>query len=336
MGRIASRYHKQLVQAELIPHGTRKPQMTKMYGIEGPTENAYLHTNKIIQQICLFVNTKAKISQHKSMDELEKRYLLQKIYVRMFHKGRGAFAYFLDSIALFAVTGTLIYLAVRLRFANRTAALVLTFISLGFFAAVRHIVNGYKLERHIKRLRADCEQRLKARKLMLKFSEVVPHLTIKPDCHITYSAEIITCDEIIACIKQGKRRIIGIAQPSEKAKELMAAFEIKVLSPLEAQDSGIQIDALDVTEEEIDLELIKSNAAIKPMSFSSFIGSLRLLSAERAVRYFCTGAVLFLLSFIVRYGLYYRLVGMLCLAVSGAILGAEGIKSRFTQKAKRQ
>lgn len=258
------------------------------------------------------------------MDEFEKKKAVRRAYLLSFNKGRGAVARTIDGVFFLSVGTALVWLAVHGRVENSVLAFCVTAACVLTAAVMLRIVRKLKLEKHISALRNEARREVVGRKALMRIGELRRRFE-KDGVYFCDSAESLTADDVLAAKAKGCSDMLSLAPATPAAEKLITGFGIKLKKPLELDGPDVGIGA---SEEEIDNEIIKSLPARSRFDFKGFIKGLKLLSHERAVRYFTTGAALFLLSFAVRYSLYYRLAASLCMSLGTAVFAAETLKAK--------
>lgn len=260
------------------------------------------------------------------MDTNEKKELLLRCCKKQYRRGRRTAAHIIDNTAACILAAVLFWLAVRTRIANTSAALLLTAICVLLFAAVEKTVSELRFNRFVRKLREETRIKISEQKARLNYKKIYEELT-HDDLYICRGIEALTADEVCAAYSAGYNRIASLAAPTEAAKKLLDLTGIEVKSPAEL-NANIDKSLTEANEDEIDRAIISSVKTKKARGLKAFLNNLKELSRERALRYLFTGAMLVLLSFAVKYRIYYRLMGSACLAAGSAILTLNSIKSR--------
>lgn len=285
---------------------------------------------EIIQQICLFVNSVAKILQDNDMNDNKKEKQLISVCLRDLRRGRSPAAHYLDLGLLALLWGAVMYLPVRLRFANLAAALTLTAIITLFGLLFALIIERIRLERHIPRIRRRVSDSLLQMSLLEERENVKAFLE-KTGAYVPESVECVTADDVIMAKREGRSLIAGFGKPTETAKKLMERVEIKFVQCADLLPEYM-IKACRPGENEIDEALLKDRRSI--IMRRKRIKLIKPLSRYSAFRYICVGVLLMLLSFVVRTGFYYRLIASVSLFIGSAILTFERMKPNDAAKEK--
>lgn len=252
---------------------------------------------------------------------------LKRIYIRSFRRGRSSAAYFFDSVIVWSAVFVGVYLAVRPRVPSRPAAVFLSLACVLLCLALRSIAARELLSRHIKKLRKSAGKELSEIKLMKEPDRLFGMLP--GSAQAVLKTDLLTADDIKGM--DGKT-VITLAEPTDKAKKLIDALGIKLVLPQEYLGVDLS-EVFPVTESETDEYLIRkySNLIKKP----SLPKSLLSFSRARAVKFLATGAGLLIMSFFMRYSLYYRLAASLVISIGFTVLCADALKASAYSKAPR-
>lgn len=257
------------------------------------------------------------------MEELDREILLQKQYKKSFRHGRSAAAHFIDLTAFFVIIAVVVWLAVRVRFANTTIVLLLTTVCTVMLCFVYITINKLRFKRHAERLRRETERKLKKQKELLDYSNNFRKFNA-PGVYVCGSVEALSADDISNAFNSGCDTVVSFAEPTPKAEKLISSLRIKVVSPSDISCSNIG-DEITVSSREIDEAILRESKPDKSSGIKALINNIKNVSRERAMRYVFTGGALMLLSFMVSYKLYYRIMGSLCLTVGSAMIGFKTI-----------
>ena len=265
------------------------------------------------------------------MRTLTKEELLKAYYKKSRYRGRGRAAVFIDKAFLFAVASAAMWLAVRTRMRNNTAAVMLTAIIMLCSLMMSRIVSEMLLERHIKKLRELARKELSELKASISLKELCGSI-FDGDVFVHSGAEALTADDVLAAYERGRKTIITAAVPTEKALKLMKYLNIKAVTPYEHLNVN-KYEFYAVGEDEIDELLLAEAEEHSCRSRRKRAGFAGVLAKERAPKYFCCGLLLMLLSFAARSALYYRLLGSLSMLMGTFVLRSDLLFSKRKEAA---
>lgn len=256
-----------------------------------------------------------------------------RIYRIDFRGGRRLPAFVFDCVFLTAASFSGVYLAVRPYYHNRTAAVLLSFVITSLAVLVFFSVRSILFERHIGKMRRSARDEIVD--LKLRTDPARERLLSSSDSSVFVSSSVDapTADEIktayLTCARPVK--FVAFAEPTDAAKKLISALsDITVVSPREFLGSAVTT-SIDVEESEIDALLIrKYGKSIAPPKIRK---ELFVLSRERAMKYVLLGTALMLLSFFMRYALYYRTVASIVLGIGAAVFAKDAHMKRIKEKA---
>ena len=241
---------------------------------------------------------------------------LNKVYKRSFRRGRGALACAFDTGFALFTSAFALYICVRPRFKSSSAAWLVTLICLAAAALLWKAAEKELFARHVKRLRLKKKKQIALAK-MLAEGAAFEGGKAEPGKYYARSIEALTADDVLAALRSGQKpvTIVSAAEPTKKAKELISSFagavrleKAKLLSPSSPMPP--------VTEEETDEAVLWEYPARKRPVFKE----LSELARERPFMYFCLAGGLFVLSFFVRYALYFRLMASAAAGTGSAVL----------------
>ncbi|MCR5610932.1 MAG: hypothetical protein K6F68_03770 [Clostridiales bacterium] len=252
--------------------------------------------------------------------------LLKRIYRTSFRGGRRLPAFVFDSVFLCAASFFGVYLAVRPHFRNRTAAAAISVIVLSLAVLVFIAVRRFLFERHVEKMRREAEDELFGLKLIMEpelDSLLSPH---DPSVYISRSIDALTADEVknayLACEKPVT--VIAFAEPTEAAKKLLGSLsDIAVKTPVEYFGRE-RLGFVKAGESEIDAQIIKKHGGI--CKRPALRKELFKISKERASKYLLLGFALMLMSFFMRFAVYYRTAASVILGVGTAVFALDAYK----------
>ena len=256
----------------------------------------------------------------------DNRKKIEKICRTTFRGGRRAFAFAADTAALSAAVFGGLWLSVRPRFANRTAALFAVTAAFLTVAAAYCAVRRERYARHVKKLMSEAENDAAKAKLLLDPEAAYSGIEDSPGVRVYRGTDTLTADDARRLAEGcgNGLTIVTFAEPTDRAKELMAAMPagVKAVTPLEYL--GVEAKALcPVTRKEAEAALLQKHAGLleKPD-----VRGLFALTRERAFKYFSVGAGLILLSFLAGSKLYFRSMAFVCFCIGAAALLRSSVK----------
>lgn len=237
------------------------------------------------------------------------------------HGGRRPFAVFLDAAIFGSAAFTALYFAVRPRFSDPRAALAL---SLGlFFAGVPLYIAGDRALslRRIEKHRRSAREAVASRKLLASSKALLESIPDSPTTAVSLSVDSLTADEVLRALSLPSPfvSLVAAAKPTPAAEALIAdaSRRLRTVSPYEYLGISPE-EAVAVSEEETDAELIKKHSAL--LKRPSVFRGLAAFSRERAAKFVWLGAGLLIASFFVRYPLYYRAAASAVMSFGGYLL----------------
>ena len=260
------------------------------------------------------------MSYKKTEDEL------RRVYLKTYFRGRSKAARIIDGTAEFVMVGIVFWLAVRTKFRNLSVSLLLTAALIALFGVIRKAAVNALMKRHIKGLRTAAAEETKIIKATLDIEELLSEITDR-NVYKCASTESVTADDVLAAHRAGCDTIASLASPTEEATRLMGYLNVKTVSPFD-MPRCTAAKKYRATKEETDERLIKEYGRNNKKNASDKLRGLRVFSRERSFRYILTGAGLLLLSFFVRYSLYYRLLGSLSMSLGAAVFAFETAKNK--------
>ena len=231
----------------------------------------------------------------------------------------------LDSLLIGAAVLAALYLAVRPHFESRLAsAFISAACGVMVFIAVRAI-DGERYSRHEKRMRTEAEAEIRSIKLLLSPEAALKALPMNGNACFSGSAEGLDADELIGFLNSHERplTIIAVSKPTENAERLINTLDGIEVVPIEKCGADLRA-VYPVSETEIDEYIIKKHGEL--LKKPRISGALFALTKERAIKYLAVGAALMLLSFFVRYAVYYRLIASLTLGIGSYVFAADAYK----------
>ena len=264
------------------------------------------------------------------MKEIDsKKRTLDKIFRITFRGGRGLPAFVFDSFFFGAASLLALYLCVRPQFKNRPAAVFVTAVCGLLLFLIVLVIDRERFARHVKRMREKAAEDLLLRKAFFLSEELFKDIKDE-GVYKAISAEALTADDVIRAVREfgDGAVIVTLAKPTEAAKALLDSMDgISVVTPF-GYLSREPSEMITVNESEIDAEIIRTHR--KTIKKPSLPKGLFELSKERAVKYFALGAALLLMSFFVRYSLYFRIISSVVLSLGAGVFAFDELKRAQT------
>lgn len=249
---------------------------------------------------------------------------LKRAYRLSFRKGKRAFAALIDAFAFGAIILLTLYILIRPRFQNRTAAIVMTVTAGLGILLVCLAVDRTLFERHVKKLRKQVKAEIVENKMRLDPDAVWDRIGESGSVFISKSLEGITADEVMKAIRTKTHpvTIVSLAGPTEKAARLLEASSGKAKA---ASPSNMGVDPkklYNVRENEIDARIIEKH--LKTLKKPPQLKELLRIPEKGAFKYLAVGGALMLMSFFVRCPLYYRAAASVSLGIGAyaAVFGS--------------
>ena len=244
-------------------------------------------------------------------------------------------AYACDKLFIFAIVFFTLYLVVRSRIDSRIVCVTISLSTSAVFYIISALFDKKRLDKHIVKLRIAAKRDIRKRKLALLDEKEYCNAIFADDTPLIYpvsSAECVTADDVRRAYrkaieaKRDKVLLIAYAKPTESAQMLVKSLYgmVVITTPFEYLD-GKYVNSIEITEDEIDHELISRYYPDKPSG--GLLKRLKLFTRERAIRYLGVGMLLFICSIFMRYSLYFRILSTVCLSVGGALLIGQSIRA---------
>ena len=231
-------------------------------------------------------------------------------------------------------------------------------LAAAFFAAISVLIiwryiGKKSYARHISELRRRTSDKLFARNLILADPEAViaavrdsrEQASVTERYAFIQTAEQPKEEELLSAVRESGLRtrhydsytdtagdirlmIITVTPPAETDAASVSALHSPPIGFITAADIPRLRSEYGPSEEEIDEMIIKENPAKKRKPFEWRV----MLDKNRAAKYFLLGAALYLISFMLRYGLYLRILSAIALSAAGRIVAGEIIKTHLQRE----
>lgn len=266
------------------------------------------------------------------MENGSDRALLKRIYRVSFRGGRRLPAFIFDCFFLCSASFFGIYLAVRPHFKNRTAAGVISSTVLALAVLVFIAVRRMLFERHVERMRRSAREEVFSAKLLMEPGIEKLLSSSDPSVFVSRSVDALSADEVKEAYLTREKpvTVVAFAEPTDAAKKLIAELSgLTVKTPLE-HFGREKLGFITVDESETDAHLLRKHSGI--CAGPRFRKELFVLKRERAAKYVLLGAALMLMSFFMRYAVYYRTVASIVLSIGASVFAADAFKKNSKEK----
>ncbi len=266
---------------------------------------------------------------------MKKKRILDSICRLSFHNGKRAFAVVFDAVFIWAIVFASIRVTLAPSIRNGIAAwLAAAFFTLTLFFTAR-VVQRERFVRHRLKLRLEAREAL-----ALSMAERDPERILKlipkeKGVAVSLKTDILTTDDVYSAVRENglPLTIVTFAKPTEKAAQTAQRYggALRIVPPQEMLGIGIE-KLCPVTEQEIDDEVIRTHRELIERRGLKEI--FLAVSRKRAVKYLLVGAGLYLFSFIMGRGLYYRIIASVSVTAGGIMLALDAAGKTAGEKKK--
>lgn len=260
------------------------------------------------------------------MDENENAKRLKKAYLKSFRRGKSGGAHLFDTLFLGLILFAALCVCVRTRLSNGTVAWAVTLVCSAAGVCLWKAAENALFEKHVRRLREETRRELAEIQLMLAGDGLWESISVDESTFVSRSAESLTADDVAkaASLTGSPVTIVTLAEPTARARRLLDALGsgIAIKSPIEFLGGKAALP--EIGETEIDEAIIRRFLRPKKRRKTSIFKP----GSERAVKFLAVSAGLFLLSYFVRYPLWFRAAASLTSGLGGALFTAEMIKKQ--------
>ena len=232
------------------------------------------------------------------------------VYRRSFRRNKSIFAQTADGVLGTLFTYVIIAVFLRECGASSAAAGIVSILFTAVTVTVYSLITEMRFERHIRKERARVAEEMKSRELLMmpdgKFAELV-HAEQYEDAILFRDNEKMPRDMLLCIYRAAKNEnkkqitIITIDGADEKAAEMLKYVKDMKIDIVSADKTCLAEPA----DEAIDAEFVRERCCKRKKWFS----------AQMPSRWLVCGAVMILLSFVLRFSLYYRIIGIACMWV---------------------
>ncbi|MBO4384671.1 MAG: hypothetical protein J5854_04550 [Clostridia bacterium] len=256
-------------------------------------------------------------------DQARNKALSERICRVSFRGGRRLPAFVFDCVFLSAAAFSGAYLAVRPHFANRTAALTVSFVTLALGALVFIAVRRALFEKHRANMRRAAREELIDLKLVMEPDPFGSSAGSDRRVYVSRSIDALSADEVKAAYLSSEKplTIVAFSKPTEAAERLLSELpDVSVKTPRDHLGEKAA-ESIRIEESEIDARIVRKHGSIcrRPRIKKELFA----LSKERAVKYILLGGVLMLMSFFMRYAVYYRTLASITLTAGASVFAVD-------------
>lgn len=243
---------------------------------------------------------------------------------RDYSKGRTEFACFFDRFIFCSGVFVTAYLLlasggseIKLRIILSALTAIIVFVVIGIFRENR-------IRKHEAMMRSMIREELSKYKLLVCERTVLLTEILKKraDAVLIQSFDELTVNDVAGAVRNAKENkyqsvsIFSFERPSKEAEAfievLSNSFPIKHVSIFSNSDFA---DLAYVSDEEISSEIIRRSKKERKHLINIPISAA--IGQDRLIKYFTLGGVTYLLSFIVKYGLYMRIFSFVLVMFAG-------------------
>ncbi|MCH5279767.1 MAG: hypothetical protein J1E60_08290 [Christensenellaceae bacterium] len=258
---------------------------------------------------------------------------LKQSYKRSFYGGRTIFSRISDTVLFGLLLFATFYLVSAARIGSRPICTFLSIILAIIGLLISDIIVKNRFEKHKILLREQLKSELARQKLLLiDLNELRPVLESafgKP-VWVEQSTSSIAPDTIYSVARYMKANgikscmIVSIATLSEEAVKCLEALPVYNIEHRLVEDIPEISSGINVTEDEIDAAVLR-----KFKKHTKRHPSLSLaIAPDRIKKYFTMGLLISILSFVMPYGIYMRVIASLAFSAAGGLFLREEIKHR--------
>ena len=246
-------------------------------------------------------------------------------YIRAFEKGKSIPAFILDIILGIPLLYIAVNLILRELGAVKAAAAIISVCAVLVLIVLYILIFQVRLERFIKREREKITDEMCARKALLMpeadFFELAKKVAVSKgkDCSFVCAFQTACetdADSIIKAYRQAKAQgmdsvfIVSLSPLSEDAEKTVEYIDDIRIDTADQKDiTAILREGEEFTDEKADAEFVKRFNKKRPSK--NFFR--RLTAEKRILPYLICGILFFVLSLVLKYSLYYRLLGAFCI-----------------------
>lgn len=261
---------------------------------------------------------------------------------RSFNGGKSKFAAAVDFIFFSLLNFIALYIVIKQLFDNILLVTITTGIATAILSLIFSIRKNMRFEKHVDSLRKNARNEILHMKLLClpaqSFKEMI-ETELNEECYPFQKYVPLEPNDVFEIVRnfsqEGKLsiHIVSISGLSDETKKIINSIKTLEIKHTIINELPSVLDKIEISEDEITNLIIQQNK--KPDHKRVKIMPRNIFLPDRAKKYAILGLTFYLLSFVVRYGLYMQIVSAIAFTAAGAVLIMNTIRMDTVQTEHR-